>query len=111
MKAGLRAERPHCTCVEVRNFSYAEAAEKLSCKRRFLEDRIRGLPHQKLGESVAFCDCELRLIQRLFTIIPDEVWERLLNQQPDETTQAPAPLSLRTIKPAGAYRPRATAVQ
>ncbi|MEU3044318.1 hypothetical protein OIE91_11560 [Streptomyces albidoflavus] len=60
--------RAYCRCVTVRNYSYDEAAQKLRCKRRFLEDRIARLPHQKLGESVAFCDCELALIQGLFTV-------------------------------------------
>ncbi|PKA32874.1 hypothetical protein SM8_031900 [Streptomyces sp. SM8] len=60
--------RAYCRCVTVRNYSYEEAAAKLCCKRRFLEDRISRLPHQKLGESVAFCDCELALIQSMFTV-------------------------------------------
>ncbi|MGJ5693013.1 hypothetical protein ACM6RM_07550 [Streptomyces pratensis] len=60
--------RSYCRCVTVRNYSYDEAAQKLRCKRRFLEDRIARLPHQKLGESVAFCDCELALIQAQFTV-------------------------------------------
>ncbi|MFI9417989.1 hypothetical protein [Streptomyces werraensis] len=106
MKTALRETRPHCTCIEVNNVGYDEAARKLGCKARFLQDRIRRLPHQKLGESVAFCDCDLRVIQQMFTVIPDQVWELLLDQRPAET---PMPLSLRSIKPAGA-RPRAAAV-
>lgn len=103
-----RPSRPHCTCVEVKNCSYDEAARKLSCKKRFLQDRISRLPHQRLGESVAFCDCDLRIIQRMFAVIPDEVWEGLLNQQPaDRPAKTAAARSLHAIKPAGASRPSA----
>ncbi|MYR58859.1 hypothetical protein GTY54_22335 [Streptomyces sp. SID625] len=108
-----RPSRPHCTCTEVRNYDYDQAAEKLGCKRRFLQDRISRLPHQRLGESVAFCDCELRIVQRLFTVIPDDIWEGLLTQKPDETPttpETPALLSLHAIKPAGATRPSVAAV-
>jgi hypothetical protein len=111
VKTAIGRTRPHCTCAEVRNYDYAAAAEKLGCKKRFLQDRISRLPHQRLGESVVFCDCELRIIQQMFTVIPDEIWQGLLNQdaQPAETPQAPA-LSLHNIRPAGARRPRAAAV-
>ncbi|MEU7323315.1 hypothetical protein ABZ682_22605 [Streptomyces griseoviridis] len=111
MKTAVRRpSRPHCTCVEVRNYDYVAAAEKLGCKKRFLQDRISRLPHQRLGESVAFCDCDLRVIQRMFTVIPDEIWEGLLNQQQAETPALPAPLSLHSIKPAGAPRPSAAVI-
>ncbi|KQW13595.1 hypothetical protein [Streptomyces sp. Root369] len=111
MKTAVRRqERPHCTCVEVRNYDYDAAAQKLGCKKRFLQDRISRLPHQRLGESVAFCDCDLRIVQRMFTVIPDEIWEQLLNQQPAETPAPTAPRSLHSIKPAGASRPRAAVV-
>ncbi|MDQ1018793.1 hypothetical protein [Streptomyces afghaniensis] len=110
MKTAVRQTRPHCTCIEVRNYGYDEAAEKLRCKRRFLQDRISRLPHQRMGESVVFCDCELRIIQRLFTVIPDEIWEGLLNERPADIPQTPATPSLHAIKPAGARRPRAAAV-
>ncbi|MFD9903848.1 hypothetical protein [Streptomyces sp. NPDC059063] len=86
------ADRAYCTCTEVRNYDYAEAAEKLGCKPRFLKDRIRSLPHQKLGESVAFCDCELRLIQRRFTVVPDPA-----SSARESAAAAP---TLRSIKPA-----------
>jgi hypothetical protein len=100
--------RPHCTCLEVRNYRYPKAAEKLGVPERFLRDRISRLPHQRMGENVVFCDCDLRVVQRMFTVIPDEVWELLTPITP-EPQPAPAP-SLRSIKPAGAHRPRATAV-
>jgi hypothetical protein len=105
-----RPSRPHCTCTEVRNYDYDAAAEKLGCKKRFLQDRISRLPHQRLGESVVFCDCELRIVQQLFTVIPEEIWEGLLNQQPAETPQKPARPALHAIKPAGARRPSVAAV-
>ncbi|MFJ1606937.1 hypothetical protein ACIOHS_26740 [Streptomyces sp. NPDC088253] len=110
MKTAVRQSRPHCTCTEVRNYDYDQAAEKLGCKKRFLQDRISRLPHQRLGESVVFCDCELRIVQQMFTVIPDEIWDRLLNPKPDETPTPSAPPSLRSIRPAGA-RPGATAVR
>jgi len=56
----------------VQNFDYDEAAAKLGCKRRFLEDNISRLPHQKIGTSVAFCDCELALIQAMHSVMPPE---------------------------------------
>ncbi|MFF0092794.1 hypothetical protein ACFYSF_22915 [Streptomyces canus] len=110
MKTAIRTTRPHCTCVEVRNYDYDEAAEKLGCKKRFLQDRISRLPHMRLGESVVFCDCDLRVILRMFTVIPDEIWEGLLNQQSAETPQASPARSLHSIRPAGA-RPGAIAVR
>ncbi|PWI16072.1 hypothetical protein DI272_19275 [Streptomyces sp. Act143] len=105
-----RQTRPHCICTVVCNYDYDQAAEKLRCKKRFLQDRISLLPHQKLGESVAFCDCDLRVVQSMFTVVPDEIWERLLNPQPDQAPVS-APPSLHSIKPAGARRPSAAAVR
>lgn len=104
MKAGTGDGRPYCTCVEVRNYDYDEAAEKLGCKRRFLEDRISTLPRQKLGESVAFCDCELRIIQQMFTVIPDTVRALIVPAWPATGTGPEAASSLRSITPSGAIR-------
>ncbi|MXM66737.1 hypothetical protein GR925_25730 [Streptomyces sp. HUCO-GS316] len=103
----LRAARPHCTCVEVRNYDYDAAAVKLGCKRRFLEDRIRQLPHQKIGESVAFCDCDLRLIQAMCTVIPDQIRSELSGAEPEVTPQPAGRRSLRDVRPAGARRRKA----
>ncbi|WP_433341602.1 hypothetical protein [Streptomyces sp. CA-253872] len=91
--------RAHCRCTVVRNYDYAEAAEKLRCERRFLEDRITTLLHQKLGRSVAFCDCELALIQARFTVAPAP-------GVPDGESVSTA-VALRSIRPSG--RTRATA--
>lgn len=91
--------RAYCRCSVVRNYDYAEAAEKLRCERRFLEDRIATLPHQKLGRSVAFCDCELALIQAEFTVVP-------ASAAPDAESVSTA-VALRSIRPSG--RSRATA--
>lgn len=120
MRASLRTEnlrdaRPHCVCVEVRNYDYDTAAVKLGCKRRFLEDRISQIPHQKIGESVAFCDCDLRLIQAMCTVMPDPVRRELtgpvLEPEPDviapALTAVPGRRSLSDIRPAGARRTRA----
>lgn len=93
--------RGYCRCSAVRNFDYDEAADKLRCKKRFLQDNISRLPHQKLGESVAFCECELALIQRLFSILPAPV-------EP-ELSEEPAPVTvpvLATIRPSGGRRAR-----
>lgn len=91
--------RAYCRCTVVQNYDYDEAAQKLRCKRRFLEDRISTLPHQKLGESVAFCDCELRLIQRMFAKLPAAV-EALLAPPALASTQPPAVPALMSIRPA-----------
>ncbi|MEU7092937.1 hypothetical protein [Kitasatospora aureofaciens] len=84
----------------MRNYDYDEAAEKLRCKRRFLEDRIRRLPHMKLGESVAFCDCDLALIQRIHSVIPAEV-EHLLTTPdvPPQSTPNTPVTPLHAIRP------------
>lgn len=92
--------RTHCRCGAVRNYSYDEAAEKLRCKRRFLEDRIRDLPHQKRGESVAFCECELALIQAMTSHVP--AWVLELSQPapaPAPTGTTPAVTALASIRP------------
>ncbi|QIY99430.2 hypothetical protein HEP87_42870 [Streptomyces sp. S1D4-11] len=69
MTAGLRNSRPYCTCVVVQNYGYDEAAAKLKIKRRWLEDNVSRIPHQKFGaNSAVFCDCELRLIQAMCTV-------------------------------------------
>lgn len=89
----------YCRCVVVQNYDYDEAAHKLRCKRRFLEDRISRLPHQKLGESVAFCDCELALIQRMFTVMPGAI-DALITEPAPQAAGSPAVPALRTIRPA-----------
>ncbi|MFD3978364.1 hypothetical protein ACFWR6_07225 [Streptomyces griseus] len=89
--------RAHCRCEAVRNYSYAQAAEKLGCKVRFLRDRISRLPHQRMGESVAFCDCELDLIRAMHTVVPASV-EALVN--PPAPSAAPTAVpSLHSIRP------------
>ncbi|MFI2301971.1 hypothetical protein ACH5AL_24455 [Actinacidiphila glaucinigra] len=90
--------RRPCGCVVVRNYDYDEAAEKLRCKKRFLQDNISRLPHQKIGESVSFCDCELREIQERHRVLP-------LSTAHTQTT--PAPTALNTIRPSGPGRKRA----
>lgn len=101
---GLLAARPHCTCVEVRNYDYDEAADKLKCHKRHLEDRIGQIPHQKLGMSVAFCDCDLRVIQAMGAVIPDDLRRDLFPEEPDSPAPAEQPRSLHGIRPAGARR-------
>ncbi|MEU6628345.1 hypothetical protein ABZ905_08635 [Streptomyces parvus] len=89
--------RAHCRCETVRNFDYEEAAEKLGCKARFLRDNIRRLPHQRMGEAVVFCDCELDLIRALHTFVPPSV-EALLN--PPAPSAAPSEVpTLHSIRP------------
>lgn len=103
----LRDARPHCVCVQVQNYDYDRAAEKLGCKRRFLEDRISEIPHQKIGESVAFCDCDLRIVQAMCTQIPDQVRQELTDREPRTPAAPTGRRSLREARPAGARRPRA----
>ncbi|MFE6551644.1 hypothetical protein ACFVHS_25035 [Streptomyces sp. NPDC057746] len=96
--------RPYCRCVVVCNYDYAEAAAKLKCKRRFLEDRISTLPHQKLGESVAFCDCELALIQAMFTKTPASMEASRTPPAPQSADSTPAVPALAAIRPTGGRR-------
>lgn len=100
--------RAYCRCTEVRNFDYAAAAEKLGCKRSWLEENIRRLPHQKFGQSPVFCDCELALIQAMFTVVPAGVLDLLDADQAQEKQPEPEPaLSLKSIAPSGARRRQA----
>ncbi|MFH7336641.1 hypothetical protein [Streptomyces sp. KHY 26] len=66
--------RRHCTCVEVRNLTYEQAAAALAITSdRWLRDNISRLPHQKFGQQPAvFCHCDLRLIQAMRTVMPPE---------------------------------------
>jgi hypothetical protein len=99
--------RPYCRCVSVRNFDYDEAARKLRCNRRWLEDNISRLPHQKLGQSPVFCNCELALIQAIFTILPAGLFDLVQadNGQEEKTeTEPESVLSLAGIRPSGARR-------
>lgn len=102
--------RAYCRCASVRNYSYDQAAEKLGCNRSWLEGNISRLPHQKFGASPVFCDCELALIQAMFTVLPDAVLELLHPAtQGQEETQAPGPSrSLAAISPSGARGRRTT---
>lgn len=96
MTAWLR-DRAYCTCVEVRNYSYDQAAEKLGIKARWLEDNIANLPHQKYGHnSAVFCDCELRLIQARHTRLPVFAEEQAPMAEADTV---PPVRNLRTITP------------
>lgn len=102
--------RDYCKCTTVRNYDYGEAAEKLRCRRRWLEDNISRLPHQKFGQSPAFCDCELALIQAMFTVLPAGVLDLL--QAGDRPAERPESkqergFTLADIRPAGVRRGRA----
>ncbi|MGW2951611.1 hypothetical protein [Streptomyces eurythermus] len=105
--------RRHCTCVEVRNLTYDEAAAALRVKRRWLEDNIRCLPHMKFGgQPAVFCHCDLRLIQAMRTVLPPEAQRVLDAPTTDDQhalTEMPTIRSLASIKPAQGRR-RATAV-
>lgn len=100
--------RRHCVCVEVRNLDYDEAAAALKIKRRWLEDNISRLPHQKFGKHPAvFCHCDLRLIQAMQAVMPADA-EAALNP-PAETpaeleTPAPPVPALAAIRPSQARR-------
>lgn len=65
--------REHCSCVVVQNYDYAAAAGKLAIDQRWLERNVSRLPHQKFGaQSAVFCDCDLRVIQAMNTVLPEE---------------------------------------
>ncbi|MFD6935308.1 hypothetical protein ACFWAP_04000 [Streptomyces goshikiensis] len=103
--------RLYCRCTKVRNFNYDQAARKLGCFRRWLEDNISRLPHQKYGSAPVFCECELALIQDMHTVIPVSVLEHAAAVA-GERGQPPEPdsvLSLKSIRPAGASRRTRTA--
>ncbi|WP_328434498.1 hypothetical protein [Streptomyces sp. NBC_00425] len=91
--------RPHCTCAVVRNYDYDQAAEKLGCKPRFLQDNVTRFIHQHIGERRLFCECELRLIQAARTVVPAQD-----PAAPVLEDDAPAVTTLRTIRPARARR-------
>lgn len=96
--------RAYCRCSRVQNVDYDGAAERLCCNRRWLEDNIGRLPHQKIGQAVAFCDCELALIQAICTVMPPGVLpDDDPGEQQAEETKVPA---LAAIRPAGARRRR-----
>ncbi|MFF4292198.1 hypothetical protein ACFY0N_00910 [Streptomyces vinaceus] len=67
--------RDYCRCTRVRNYTYDQAAKKLGCARRWLEDNISRLPRQKYGQNPVFCECELALIRDMFSILPEKVAE------------------------------------
>ncbi|MBK3625453.1 hypothetical protein JHN59_11465 [Streptomyces sp. MBT49] len=100
MTAGVRDSRPYCSCVVVQNYGYDAAAEKLGIKRQWLEDNVGRLPRQKFGKNEAvFCDCELRLIQAMYTVAPAAAEGRA----PEAQTTATVP-DIRSIKPSRARR-------
>ena len=99
--------RTYCRCTTVQNYDYDGAMEKLGCKRGWLEDNISRLPHQKFGASPVFCDCELALIQAMFTILPESVIEFLTVPQEAKEEKPTSVLALADIRPIGAGR-RAT---
>ncbi|MEU1815217.1 hypothetical protein ABZ543_08460 [Streptomyces roseifaciens] len=98
--------RPYCRCTTVRNYDYTEAAEKLRCKARWLEDNISRLPHQKLGQSPAFCDCELALIQGMFSVMPAGLLDLATagDGHREQETEPENVLALTAIRPSGARR-------
>jgi hypothetical protein len=100
--------RRHCVCVEVRNLDYDEAAAALKIKRRWLEDNISRLPHQKYGNNPAvFCHCDLRLIQAMQAVMPADA-EAVLKppaEKPAETdTTAPPVPALAALRPSQGRR-------
>lgn len=53
-----------------RNYNLDEAAELLQCHRRYLEDNLKRLPHQKIGAAVAFDEEELAAIKDMHRVRP-----------------------------------------
>ncbi|MFJ4469491.1 hypothetical protein ACIP2X_18635 [Streptomyces sp. NPDC089424] len=97
---GPLGSRSHCTCVVVRNYDYDEAASKLKIKADWLRDHISGLPHMKFGHNAAvFCDCDLRLIQAMNTVLPPRAAALLTPPEASSATPAdPAYAALRPSK-------------
>lgn len=95
--------RKHCTCVEVRNLSYEQAAAALALQSdRWLRDNIRKLPHIKFGQQPAvFCHCDLRLILAMRTVLPPEALD-VLNAPAEQATpvEPPTPPPYQAAKPA-----------
>lgn len=99
--------RDYCRCTSVRNFGYEQAASKLGCVRRWLEDNISNLPHQKFGQSPVFCDCELALIQEMHTVLPAGVLDALQADDGQRTVQElKGVLALASISPSQGRRSR-----
>lgn len=98
------SRRAYCRCTTVRNYSYEEAAEKLRCNQRWLEDNIGRLPHQKIGACPAFCDCELALIQAMCTVTPADLHDLIPDAPGPQAAQAQPERvpALMAIRPAGA---------
>ncbi|MEZ7004972.1 hypothetical protein [Streptomyces sp. AD55] len=81
--------RAHCRCVVVQNYGYDQAAQKLKIKSDWLRANIGKLPHQKFGHNQAvFCDCDLRLVQAMHTVLPSEALAVIDRPAPEE---GPAP--------------------
>ncbi|MEV6738604.1 hypothetical protein AB0N14_17415 [Streptomyces sp. NPDC051104] len=94
--------RKHCVCTEVRNLDYDEAAAALKIKRRWLEDNISRLPHQKFGGNPAvFCMCDLRVIQAMQAVLPADALAVIEPVEPAKQTPTTPPVrALAAIKPA-----------
>ncbi|MEV6565951.1 hypothetical protein [Streptomyces kronopolitis] len=101
----MTGRRTYCRCSTVQNYDYDEAAQKLKCYRRWLQNNISRLPHQKIGDAVAFCDCELALIQAMSTVLPDGVLDE--DDGKEQAPQETPARHLKTIRPSGARRSRA----
>ncbi|MFD5571956.1 hypothetical protein [Streptomyces cadmiisoli] len=100
---GPFASRSHCACVVVQNYDYDEAAAKLKIKADWLKDHISTLPHMKFGHNAAvFCDCDLRLIQAINTVLPPRAAEHLT---PPQQTQAESQTTAPTTPAYTALRP------
>lgn len=82
-----------------RRYTYAEAAEILRVKERWLRDNLRQLPHSKKGVTVTFSEADLDAIDAMFHHQPPGT------VHPSEITPA-STRSLASIKPKGARRPR-----
>jgi hypothetical protein len=95
--------RQHCVCTVVQNLDYDEAARALKIRKRWLEDNVSKLPHQKFGQNPAvFCMCDLRVIQAMQAVLPPEALA-VINPPADQA--APTPAVTPTAPPYQAARP------
>ncbi|MEU3972384.1 hypothetical protein [Streptomyces bacillaris] len=72
-----------------RNYDIDEAAEYLRCKRYFLEEHLKELPHQRMGRSISFDEIDLEAIKDMHRVKPCRA------SQAVEST----PLALASIQP------------
>ncbi|MGW8329428.1 hypothetical protein ACWGLE_16140 [Streptomyces sp. NPDC055897] len=57
--------------LDTLHVDYAEAARRLNIPEKWLRERIRSLPHRKMGKFVGFADEDLKAISEMYAVRPD----------------------------------------